>query len=1180
MNEFDQWYRDYARGAEAENASATEDPPVSGFWQKTKHAVVQGAAKGLNSVSDSFYALDKAVGTYKIGRDDEEEKQWLDWYSKRSYGLRDVRFRTSSERSEGAYGFVETATQFATGMLLGKKVLGLGSAAAGVFTDLAAFDPHEERLSNALMQSSNTEIGKSVWGLLAAKKDDGELESRAKAALEGYLTGKTTELLLGSIRAKRAAKAGVNPETIIKEAEERAAKVSEAVTVEHTPGEPSKIRLNAPVVSEADLAGAARPDTGDGLATVLEVDDPARAELIGASINDAASAAQRPRVVNDEIVGRFRRALTRIMHQPDDFDRIAKEEGIRDNFARNLSPEEHLEVINALVEGSGVTREDMQRMLEGTLAGDGKRVKRHSQMLRARLLLGTSTEAEAMERAASFAGSMDKAPSWAIAMRLHMNGLASEVSRLGKMLTLDPENPVTASEFTKAFDSMYQVGQHLAGVRSNSGRLLDSFNQPVSKQLPGKGATETAAEMIRSKAPGEQLSKGGVRVEGGANADFWSRTRDLGIAPSEAYSKKELLALARGIEMADGDPSNILAVMRSNVILTNAGDKLAPSLMDRVLAYRANAMLSGGRTQATNFFGNLATTFLHPAENILGGALTLDRKLMRDGLDTWVGMASTMRDSLSFAGRALLDNRSILDPDHLTLESASHLGDDQYGVKRFLGGVINTPSRLLIGMDELFKQMHYRGSVTAQSLRLSREAGEKLGLKGDALKSFMAERMGDDLDLAFDINGGAVNPLALQKARYSTFTESLGEDTFGGKLQDMANTIPLVRVIFPFVRTPVNVFRQTVQRMPVIGAFQRQMREDLAAGGARRAIALGRQASGTMMYSGAAWLAANGQITGGGPKDPGLRKEWLDAGNSPYSVKLGGKWVEYRRLEPVGSALSIVADAFQSAAELEDADAEELFDGLGAAMASAVSSKTFLIGMTQFFDAVASGDDHKFARWKEDLASSFIPAALRQADPDDVWRESRGFLEGLQSKVPGMSDELEPRRNLFGERVMKPAGQFQRAFNPFTVQWKPVDDTLMELMELGKSIGMPRDTRGNIDLADRTQWKNVDPKRANQSPYDRMLELASDSDGGRNLREDMEDLVRSDWWKEAGSGGDLFQGGERLRRANRIVETHYRRAERRMLEEYPDLAEALRQQDRERRYQMRASASDLLNAAQ
>ena len=124
----------------------------------------------------------------------------------------------------------------------------------------------------------------------------------------------------------------------------------------------------------------------------------------------------------------------------------------------------------------------------------------------------------------------------------------------------------------------------------------------------------------------------------------------------------------------------------------------------------------------------------------------------------------------------------------------------------------------------------------------------------------------------------------------------------------MANKLPGVKLIVPFIRTPTNILKFAMERTP-LAPIMKSVRADILAGGARRDTALARISMGSMAMAVTASYAAQGVITGGGPSDPALKSHLYNQGWQPYSVKIGDKYYAYGRLEPLGMMMGLAADA-------------------------------------------------------------------------------------------------------------------------------------------------------------------------------------------------------------------------------------------------------------------------------
>ena len=71
-------------------------------------------------------------------------------------------------------------------------------------------------------------------------------------------------------------------------------------------------------------------------------------------------------------------------------------------------------------------------------------------------------------------------------------------------------------------------------------------------------------------------------------------------------------------------------------------------------------------------------------------------------------------------------------------------------------------------------------------------------------------------------------------------------------------------------------------------------------------------------------LALNGRITGGYSSDKAIRNAQKNEGFQPYSIKIGNKWFEYGRLDPIGMLIGTMADYQTIYSELNEKDRMEV----------------------------------------------------------------------------------------------------------------------------------------------------------------------------------------------------------------------------------------------------------------
>jgi len=511
--------------------------------------------------------------------------------------------------------------------------------------------------------------------------------------------------------------------------------------------------------------------------------------------------------------------------------------------------------------------------------------------------------------------------------------------------------------------------------------------------------------------------------------------------------------------------------------------------------YWINAILSGPKTHAVNITSNLIKGLIRPTSDALGHLAQGQGKKAIDDLSNYGGLAMYLVDSVKAASVALKNEEVALDPLRTTVETAN-----MKAIPGPLGTFIRLPTRALLVEDEFFKHINYRAKLHSISVRDGRNAG----LKGDELSEYVADRMVK----GFDENGRGTNPIALQYARENTFTSEL-EYGLGQWIQTGLAQHPGLRQIIPFVRTPTNLFREAWRHLPGVGLLEKRHRDALLRSNNPDELAqlMGKQMVGSVFVGSAVAFAVSGRMTGGGPKDPTLRKAWLRE-YQPYSVKMGDQWHSFARLDPFGSLFGIVGDFVEISGSLTPEDAEELSTGLmwafigdvmegdqeavgrlqegvGQGFMAAIknaTSKTYMQGMADFIGMVASDEEWQYKRWIYNKIGSFIPNAFRQTNPDQHIREVRGVLDAMMARIPGFSEMLEPQFDFMGKPIIRNDGPVDRALSPIASIEKPGHPVWSELLRLGQSFPPVAERTKGVDLL---SFTNRDGKTA----YRRLNEI-------------------------------------------------------------------------------------------
>jgi len=358
-----------------------------------------------------------------------------------------------------------------------------------------------------------------------------------------------------------------------------------------------------------------------------------------------------------------------------------------------------------------------------------------------------------------------------------------------------------------------------------------------------------------------------------------------------------------------------------------------------------------------------------------------------------------------------------------------------------LGSVVRTPGRFLTTGDELFKTIHYRGELKAQAYRTARGAG----LEGDDFVREVARLIEDPTP--------ELRAQALTAAREGTFTSPLGKS--GQPLQRFVQNTPGARYIVPFVRTPVNIMKYVGVRTPVLNTVAESVRNEFKAGGVRRDMMLAKTATGGMLYALGAYLASQGLIVGGGEKDKQSEKL---GGIQPYSIKVGDKYYGFNRMDPLGIFLGLSADISEISGQVDDATMGDLTSASVMAISRNLVSKSYLSGVINLLEAVTDPDRYG-DQFVKGFASSFVPMSAlsgtirRETDP--LMREAWSVTDAIKNKLPGYSDELPPKVNIFGEDMKFTGGMGPDWVSPIRTSDATSDIAASEIARLNVDLREP-----------------------------------------------------------------------------------------------------------------------------
>ena len=639
-----------------------------------------------------------------------------------------------------------------------------------------------------------------------------------------------------------------------------------------------------------------------------------------------------------------------------------------------------------------------------------------------------------------------------------------------------------------------------------------------------------------------QAQVSGLTAEAGRALQSFRILSKSGIEQERAI--KEALDASGGIDRVRDIADKMSTLDDPNQLGKFVRDVQKAPTPDMVYEVWINSLLSSPTTHVVNAVSNAVVSMYSVGERKIASVIsqTVGSGEIPTGESTaaMFGMVNGWRDGLRLGWQALKTGEPA---DALTkIESQGYksVTSESLGVSGplgraadFVGEVVRTPGRFLTAGDELFKAVGYRTELYGLAYRQA--AGE--GLKGEALGARIAQIVENP--------PANLHMAAVDASRYQTFTAPLGEA--GQSIQDFRNKVPGARVIMPFIRTPVNIMKYIAERTPLAPVMS-HVRADIAAGGARADMAYARIATGSMIMAVSADYAAQGLITGQGPKDSSMRNILRDTGWQPYSIKFGDTYYAYNRLDPLGAFLGLSADISEIIGQTDsEVDGIDLASAAVASTVQNVASKTWLSGVMQFFDVMSSvssdpEENNKQAkRWMARLSGTVVPSVVAQVERtmSPGLSATYGILDQIRSRIPGYSEGLPPRRNIFGEPIVLEGGLGPDIMSPIytsSVKDSPVSE---EIYRQKAEIRMPLKSINGVELS---------PEQ-----YDKYILLYSGQDNTQmrdvTLKEALSDMFRESGYQNATEGRD---GGKALI-IRSVFDSYRKTAQAQMIKEDPTL---------------------------
>jgi len=1102
--------------------------------------------------------------------------------------------------------FVEGATQFLTGFIpvggalgkvgqaisIGSKVAKAGkgiqvaakvgtSALQGGITDFIAFDGQDERLSNLVQQFP--QLQNPVTEYLAADKNDGEIEGRFKNVIEGLFLEAGMQGIAGAFTGS------------LKSLKEYKGKLAEGLDKPTAALEASKVLDETQVVQ-----------------TLKSFDEPLIKELTDLDPKAIAVENKVTSVGGDVVVPPMKGEV---------FDPLTPIEAanpalkITDRAKRSGS-QDYLDVLEK-AEGLGNMAEVTQLLAKGDisissaekmrlegLTGEDKLATLKS--MNAALGIETDSIVQKFGNAIPEVFNDVFVQTHLAFTGVRLSGAKAVEAAKGLQDALkngkNEDAILLTEEFAKKFQQFTEWNMLYGMHASGAGTLLNRIGQ-------NKQSFTTKAE-IDALVPTKKIPTGLDPAAHKAEISKFQKEK-WGSAPMEEIAKK----FSAATSFDDLEKQLNVMTQLSQVSRGRRGFNALQSVW-------RNSILSGPSSFVVSVLGNTVTNNLKTLESIIGAGIVGDVKSIKSIFkaattfqsfgeisDAAVAAFKTGEDPLMGSSAAFVEtegktfNGNEWSGQSLGFQDGSAMGQ----AADWLSTFASIPSRLLVSTDAVAKQSAYaragrahfmyegynKGMNGMEAAKYAETKFQELVLSGGKMyneknlfNSHVEEAKKAGLDWSKDpkeferfVNKQAeLNPFDPAKDDLAKrFGEVAKQTTFSNDLDDVSqgistiiNKVPGLNFVIPFVKTPTNILKFGLARSPLgiakdsyLLAFSKDFREQFTNARGMEANELrGRIATAVMFTSGVSYYLMNneGAITGGGPQNADEKATLIATGWQPYSLKIGGKYVSYQRLDPIATPLGILADLGEysrlNPKEKEDDDMAAVFSACAMTLTYNLTDKSYLRGLNNLMKAVQDPATY-LPKLVRDIGAGFVPNAVNQmqnTEHEIILRDARSFADATLKRIPGAGEVVPPRRTILGDAIFRenPAGLLGPV-NPFNISTAKNDPVAQEMATLNGHFGMPSSKLNGLNDLDMREFKNAEGQQA----YDRWMELSGTIKiNGKTLKQALAIAIKT---KEYQALPKKFEGqavelkSPRIDIINKIIRGYRNQAQIKVLGEYPEL---------------------------
>lgn len=641
-------------------------------------------------------------------------------------------------------------------------------------------------------------------------------------------------------------------------------------------------------------------------------------------------------------------------------------------------------------------------------------------------------------------------------------------------------------------EELESLGGHIMATRQQ----LDEVNKQVAAGNADISLLAKQAQLLAQEQVLLEVYAGGIAEAGRAlnilrkmrHAIQTKDQRLLDAAVKFAGGRDQLEGIAK--RLAPFDENDLIGKYRFIRSLQQVG------VADWLSWYWYTNLLSGPLTHARNLIGNTSNLAFTLASKPASAAVDAGRALATNSPRAvrlgemgaeWAGLRQGWMDGIMKAGFLMRHGFTMDD-----------LSSSEFRPPEVPGGMAtNFIGRALEASDMISRSVRAMSELYAQAYTAAKNAGHTKGTTewNRFVTAFIANppraaMAGVAREASRSVFRQAPTHLISQLER----TRDNWKMTLpSGRTIRVFNP---VKFIIPFVRTPANIMKSSLEASPlglVSAPFNKESSRE-------RSEAAGRALTGTLLLAPLAMLVAQGLVSGSGPNDKELKDELYRRGWQPNSIRIGNTWYNYSNIQPIALPLSILANAFESYQLTGKAPDVSV---MLAKTANSVLQQSYLSGIAALQDALE--DPERWgAAFAQKLATSLMPMSsargqiARAIDP--VIRQPATIGESLKAGQPFASEGVRGRLDAFGEQSKRGGSVLSRLFSPAAmsdVKDTPLEDELYRL-------------RNDIQIGFPSKTVTIQRKTVSLTPdeYDELL-----SKSGQQIKTALTRRIRASDWR-------------------------------------------------------------------